>query len=439
MTQSCPEVEGIIELPSSAPQIRVTAGVGSAGQKTWNLRRPVTLLGSKRPAHIILHDRGVSPAHCAIINTGTDVLIFDLHTTSGTIRGKEPVQLAALQDGDVITLGESLVQVAIRTPGSEADDSNAGIEYCDPICMPNPATLTLMHTDSRWTLDKAVALIGRNELAAIRLDHNDVSARHALLFRFGNDPAIFDLGSRSGIWVNGQRRELSSLANGDRITVGPFGLQLQVHDRSAVLGGISKTPAPAATLPKTPAAVPAPAVAAAPATSMATPKPAATAKPAVAPASAPRDSAAVKPAAAPAERAEPLETNITEAWERLNQWRAQLKSDAAALNVQQSTLTTREAQLEARDAVLRGQLHDIQRFNEQLAERENELAAMAARVQDQADQMGSIQKGFEDTQAELQKKEDELNRREQALAQRWSRMQSTICPHCRKPVNLGAG
>jgi uncharacterized protein (DUF3084 family) len=142
-------------------------------------------------------------------------------------------------------------------------------------------------------------------------------------------------------------------------------------------------------------------------------------------------------AATPTERTEPLETNIAEAWERLNQWRAQLKIDAAALTEQQSTLSTREAQLDARDAALRGELHDIQRFNEQLAEREKELAAVAARVQEQADQMGAIQKGFEERHFELLKKEEEMNRREQALTQRWSRMQSTVCPHCRKPVTLG--
>ncbi len=434
MAQSCPVAESVVELPASAPQIRVSAGVGSAGQKTWNLRRPVTLLGSKRPAHIVLHDRGVSAAHCAIINTGMDVLLFDLHTTGGTFRGKDRIDLVALQDGDVITLGESILQIAIRMPATDADDSGAGMEYNDPTSLINPATFTLIHTDTRWTMEKAVALIGRNEHAAIRLDHNDVSVRHALLFRFGREPAVFDLGSRAGVWVNGQRREVTPLGDGDRITIGPFGLQLQIHERAAALAGAnvakSTDASPSSPAPDENATKTSPAVANIPKNA-----------PATTPAAAP--SASVEPTSAEAApvpgevKADPLQTNIAEAWERLNQWRAQLRSDAAAISEQQTSLTAREAQIEARDAAFRGQLHDITRFNEQLAERERELAKVAAQVQIQSDALSSTQKEFLDKQIEMQKKEEEFHRREQVLNQRWSRMQSTVCPHCQKPITLG--
>ncbi len=57
MNQAIQVREQTVELPSTAPLVRITAGFGSAGQKTWNLRRPVTLLGARRPAHIVLHDR----------------------------------------------------------------------------------------------------------------------------------------------------------------------------------------------------------------------------------------------------------------------------------------------------------------------------------------------------------------------------------------------
>lgn len=429
--------ESVVELPTSAPQIRVTAGAGSAGQKTWNLRRPVTLLGSKRPAHIVLHDRGVSAAHCAIVNTGTDVLLFDLHTNGGTFRGKERVELASLQDGDVITLGDSVVQVAIRLPSTGPDDSGAGMEYNDPTSMINPATLSLIHTDTRWTLEKAVALIGRNDHSAIRLDHSDVSSRHALLFRFVSGMAVFDLGSRAGVWVNGQRREIASVADGDRVTVGPFGLHLQVHERAATLGGgVAVSPRDAVIGNKQDDKVQSAAGMAEKAVAQVTTKN----DPSSMVAGPNEASTAIGPGeTTPAqERVDPLHTNIAEAWERLNQWRAQLRHDAAAINEQQTSLAAREAQIEARDAAFRGQLHDITRFNEQLAERERQLAERAAQVQVDADLLTSAQKEFLDKQIEAQKREEELHRREQALNQRWSRMQSTVCPHCQKPVTIGA-
>ena len=436
MSETCPVAEAVIELPSSAPQIRVTAGMGSAGQKTWNLRRPVTLLGSKRPAHIVLHDRGVSAAHCAIINTGTDVLLFDLHTTGGTFLGKERVDLIALQDGDVITLGESTVQVAIRLPANSLDETGSAMEYSDPTRLANPATLTLMHTETRWTIEGSVALIGRNELAAIRLDHDDVSARHALLFRFGRESAVFDLGSRTGVWVNGQRRDVALVGDGDRITIGPFGLHLEILDRARVMEAKSITDGDSAAV-RAPAErqAKAPQGASAAVTGVLKNEPAAPVGDSLAAVS---DSVRGG-VSATGQRSDPLQTNIADAWERLNQWRSQLKHDAAALTEQRTNLSAREAQIEARDAAFRGQLHDITRFNEQIAERERQLAQRAAQVQVEADALNSSQKEFFDKQIESQKKEEELHRREQALSQRWSRMQSTVCPHCQKPITLGTG
>lgn len=429
MTQACPVVESSVELPASAPQIRVTAGVGSAGQKTWNLRRPVTLLGSKRPAHIVLHDKGVSVAHCALINTGTDVLLFDLHTTGGTFRGKERVSLVALQDGDVISLGETTIQVAIRLPASDADDSGAGLEYVDPTLMVNPVSLSLIHTDSTWSIKQSVSLIGRLDSATVRLDHADVSTRHALFFRFGKEAAVFDLGGRSGVWINGQKRDVSTLADGDRITVGPFGLQVQVQDSGAASSMTSPTSPATATTVDSAAA---PTVAAA-APALAGVSMDASSNPTVATTAANSEPLPSEP------KTDPLQTNIAEAWERLNQWRAQLRHDAAAITQQLTSLSAKESQLEARDAALRGQLHDITRFNEQLAERENELARRAAEIQEQADALSAAHKDFMDRQADAQKKEEDLHRREQAMNQRWSRMQSTTCPHCRKPISLAGG
>ncbi|MEK7757552.1 MAG: FHA domain-containing protein, partial [Planctomycetota bacterium] len=135
-----------VELPTDAPLIRITTGMGSAGQKTWNLRRPVTVIGSRRPAHIVLHDEDMSNAHCVIVNTGTEVLLKDLHTSSGTQLNKTRVNLAVLADGDVITLGDTTIQVAIQVPDGGSDDSGFGMKFADPTKFPGPVSLHLIHT-----------------------------------------------------------------------------------------------------------------------------------------------------------------------------------------------------------------------------------------------------------------------------------------------------
>ncbi len=174
-----------IQLLPSAPLVRVTAGVGSAGQKTWNLRRPVTLIGARRPAHIVLHDKDVSAAHCVIVNTGREVLIKDLHTSQGTICNRDRVDLAVLSDGDVITVGATKIQVAIRIDPDCNGDSGADMNYVDPTKLRAPVNIRFEHADKEWRVEDAVALIGRHPDAEIHLNVDEVERRNALLFLFG--------------------------------------------------------------------------------------------------------------------------------------------------------------------------------------------------------------------------------------------------------------
>ena len=143
-------------LPDDAPRVRVTAGPGSAVQKTWNLRRPCTLIGSRRPAHILLHGRDMSAAHCVIVNTGREVLLKDLHTSAGTLCNTVRIGLTVLSDGDVITLGDTKIQVAIKSPQLDSDDSGCGNTYTDPTTFRDPVSLTFVHTDRTWLIHDAV-------------------------------------------------------------------------------------------------------------------------------------------------------------------------------------------------------------------------------------------------------------------------------------------
>lgn len=435
--------EQTVELPAYAPLVRVTAGGGSAGQKTWNLRRPVTVIGSRRPAHIVLHDQDVSNAHCVIVNTGTDVLIRDLHTSSGTQLNKKRVDLAVLSDGDVISLGETSIQVAIQVPENAADDSGCGLEFADPARFPNRLKVNLIHTDKVWHIEEAVVLIGRHDDAQLRLDHPDISARHAILFRFGKQPAVFDLGSRSGIWVNGQRCSLTPLQDGDRLTAGPFGLAVNASELPAMaMPEVLSEPAP-----PPPIAPPAPPPVVVEPPREASPFARAAAKAQNAPAPTPAPVASPSPVAQPVISApsmsvpetptEPVGQGITQTWEQLNNWRTQLRNGAAALEAQQNDLAAKEVEMEARDAALRGQLHDVTRFHEQITIRERELAAKMAQMQAESDVLEAAKKEAELRDAELARRDQEVHRREQAIAQRWARLVATRCPNCKKPINIG--
>lgn len=432
-----------LELPTLAPQVRITAGMGSAHQKTWNLRRPVTVIGSARPAHIILHDNDVSKAHCVIVNTGREILLKDLYTSSGTFCNKDRVDLIALQDGDVITVGTTQIQVAINLSESEKDDSGCGMQFVEPTKFAKPLLVKLDQTDVSWKIEDAVTLIGRHASATIRLDHLDTSTRHAILFSFGDDTGVFDLGSRTGMAVNGAPCGSSLIRPGDRLNIGPCTLavgviespvtQLAAEAQRQTQGEIPTAPR------EVPAAVTPPALDRSDPGLQVPPMP--VRPPSVALGQGrvtPFDGASPRDAGAALSQIETelstLQKNIGESWDRLNRWQEQLRQDTQKLNTRDADLDARGRELDAKDAALRGQLHDLTRYHEQITAREQELAAELARIQGENDKLTSAQADLVRREGDLARRNDELQRREHVLAQRWARLLAAACPHCGKPV-----
>lgn len=411
-----------LDVPETAPRVRITTGLGTATQKSWNLRRPVTLIGSRRPAHIVLHDRKISSAHCVIVNTGSDVLLKDLHTSGGTYCGGTSVDLVALKDGDVITLGALNIQVAIQVPQDVSADSARGLQFTDPTTFPEPVTVRLLHTHERWRLCKAVALIGRHVAAKIYLDNERVSRRHAIFFRFNGAAAVFDIGGEEGIRVNGSHCSLAPLHDGDRIRVGSFRLVIGSSDETVsepqdpvqdsveslanqLLESAEKhePPMPAAHVTANPEA----------------------------------GGQAGNPSGGALDTGfGALTKSITDSWDQLNSWQSQLLDEATQLSKQQTDLATREAELDARDAALRGHLHDVERMEEQLTQRERELNAQISRLHTEQDKLEEAQTTCTAREADIARRATELSRREHVFAQRWSRIQGAPCPHCGKTIKM---
>jgi hypothetical protein len=331
-----------------------------------------------------------------------------------------------VKDGDVIAVGANRIQVAIQVEENPPDDSGCGVEYVDPTSLPAPVVVSLIHTDQKWTLREAVTLVGRHEAAAIRLDNERVSPRHAVIFRFKSGPAIFDLGGDGGMAVNGQTRSIAPLLDDDRVAIGPFGLRigggeqtrpdvdvsgLTVQgDEAAESGEASSHPEPSLTLADLPAVSPV---------------------------------ADQKNLTADVmdldSQLESVRQDIGESWGRLNSWESQLLNDASELGKQERDLAARAEELDAKDAAIRGQLHDVTRYQEELTQRERELASRLRQLQEQNDAIAAAQAVCCEQEADLARRTQELVRREHVLAQRWTRLQTATCPHCGKPLGTPEG
>lgn len=98
-----------------------------------------------------------------------------------------------------------------------------------------PAILWIFPRYGRVTAPEHRCVIGRAEGCDVQLDGVKVSREHAELAPVGSAFGIRDLGSRNGLWVNGQRAEATALMNGDVIRLGEWvgcvvpGLTKDVH------------------------------------------------------------------------------------------------------------------------------------------------------------------------------------------------------------------
>ncbi len=71
-----------------------------------------------------------------------------------------------------------------------------------------------------FALQREWTRIGRSLAADIRFDDPTVSRRHALIVRQPDGLRVLDDRSLNGVFVNGERVEWSTLANGDEVVIG---------------------------------------------------------------------------------------------------------------------------------------------------------------------------------------------------------------------------
>lgn len=85
--------------------------------------------------------------------------------------------------------------------------------------------------------------IGRSLAADVRFDDPTVSRRHALIVRQPDGVRVLDDRSLNGVFVNGERVEWSTLADGDEILVGRHRLRfLDVAEVDVVAPAVTEAP-----------------------------------------------------------------------------------------------------------------------------------------------------------------------------------------------------
>jgi len=101
-----------------APRLLVSGpdNAPGAGQRTFELTAPVTILGRGTDCDLRLVDPGVSRHHAELRVEDGEVVLVDLGSTNGTFVNGQPVRRVLLADGTRVTLGRTTL--VFRKDGS---------------------------------------------------------------------------------------------------------------------------------------------------------------------------------------------------------------------------------------------------------------------------------------------------------------------------------
>jgi len=226
--------------------LQLTFLAGANQGRIEKLYKKTTVLGRSQ-GDIILNDTAASSRHAEIVFDGGQFAVRDLNSTNGTILNGGQVWDSVINNGDEITIGNTVIKVEIKQAAASAswadlgmqeqpeaqapvDDNeitNVALDRNDPLDQPVPQgvkaglqVVSGLDAGQKLLLTKRGTVIGRAG-ADLQLHDLDVSRKHASIEFMSPERVILkDLRSRNGTYVNDKWTSVTNLKNGDLIKVG---------------------------------------------------------------------------------------------------------------------------------------------------------------------------------------------------------------------------
>ncbi len=217
------------QLPADAPRVRLRVrGANNGDARVALLPHPLTLIGSRHGCAIRLQSTRVSPAHCAMVQIGRQLVMRDLASNAGTSVNDWESDACVLTDGDRLQIRshEFLIRIESQADVSAAASGDTNLEDTN-----GHRGLAVRDREGQLLCVAAapVVLVGRHSRCDLTIDDPKVSRAHALLYRVGNAWAVADLLSVNGATINGDRLTSDRvLADGDVLQLGSTELGVEL-------------------------------------------------------------------------------------------------------------------------------------------------------------------------------------------------------------------
>ncbi|MFO0837510.1 MAG: FHA domain-containing protein [Phycisphaerae bacterium] len=387
-------------IPPGAPRARLAAPLPNPTSECAT-DHPLTLVGSRRDCQLSIAHGEVSQIHFALVNTGRHVLICDLRSRTGTFVNNQKIDISVLRVGDTLRAGPVGVKFDFQMPPL---DENVD----DALKLPFP--IQVRGTHHNLTLTNNAAVIGRRNTCHIVVDTPDVSLAHAVLFALNGKPLLYDLGSRSGTFVNGERVSCAWLAPGDRVSIG--GEELTVAWEAPAIAIVSEA-----------AAAPALAETESASDDSETEK----------------DDDVDMRSQLPvgnAQDLEGLEAMINALQSQISASRAKLGERAKQLDAREADLLARETELSEARARVEAQQVDLASREEQALSTMAEAEAERKAIQETQGKLEQEKAALEKTRGELEAGRAQCAQAEQALKQKQSDLDAKIASHQKTLADL---
>lgn len=193
----------------------------SGASQEFLLDRDLVSIGRAPDNALILNEPAISRYHARIAREADRFLITDLGSSNGTrVNDAElpPRTARPLADGDVIRIGTFELRFSVGAIAAPPSPLPRTIEFAAP-----SAPLLRVSTPQGtrdFPLERDTLVLGRDPASDIVIDVPIVSARHAQLKWQDTGYEITDLGSKNGLFFQGQRIAQKLLADGDALYIG---------------------------------------------------------------------------------------------------------------------------------------------------------------------------------------------------------------------------
>lgn len=174
------------------------------------LKRPLTIVGSKLHSHLRIVSTAISGSHALFLNLGNNVFLRDLMSRTHVYVNDQEVAECRLKYGDIVRFGEMRFRFV---------DANVLRQSLSSV-RPPPAKLYRELGGEHLTLEKPMLVIGRHAEADLVLGGAQVSKAHAVIYEHDGQRMIRALGSRDGMFINESAIRSARLRSGDTIRIG---------------------------------------------------------------------------------------------------------------------------------------------------------------------------------------------------------------------------